>query len=115
MGFGTQKKKFTTGAISKIKGDAIENAVQSTFDGALQGRVSGVQVITSNAMAGSPVTIRVRGTSSIQASSEPLYVVDGVPVVSGNFSRNNASNWRLATANESNALVQLNPADIESI
>lgn len=115
VGFGTQKKKFTTGAISKIKGDDIENAVQSTFDGALQGRVSGVQVITSNAMAGSPVTIRVRGTSSIQASSEPLYVVDGVPVVSGNFSRNNASNWRLATANESNALVQLNPADIESI
>ena len=66
-------------------------------------------------MAGSPVTIRVRGTSSIQASSDPLYVVDGVPVVSGNFSKNNASNWRLATANESNALVQLNPADIESI
>lgn len=115
IGFGTQKKKFTTGAITKIKGEAIENAVQTSFEGALQGRVSGVQVITSNAMAGSPVSIRVRGTSSIQASSEPLYVVDGVPVVSGNFSKNNASNWRLATANESNALVQLNPADIASI
>ncbi len=115
VGFGTQKKKFATGAISKLNGEEIENAMQSTFDGALQGRVSGVQVTTSNAMAGSPVTIRVRGTSSIQASSDPLYVVDGVPVVSGNFSKNNASNWRLATANESNALVQLNPADIESI
>lgn len=115
VGFGTQKKKFTTGSISKIKGEEIENSIQTTFDGALQGKVSGVQVITSNAMAGSPVTIRVRGTSSIQASSDPLYVVDGVPVVSGNFSKNNASNWRLATANESNALVQLNPADIESI
>ncbi len=115
VGFGTQKRKFTTGAISKLRGEEIENAVQTSVDGALQGRVAGVQVITSNAMAGSPVTIRVRGTSSIQASSEPLYVVDGVPVVSGNFSKNNASNWRLATANESNALVQLNPADIESI
>ena len=45
----------------------------------------------------------------------PLYVVDGIPVVTGNFSHNNASSWRLATAHESNALSQLNPADIESI
>lgn len=115
VGFGTQKKRFTTGAISKVNGEDLQNATQTTVEGALQGRVAGVQVTTSDAMAGSPVTIRIRGTSSIVASSEPLYVVDGVPVVSGNFSKNNASSWRLATAHESNALSQLNPADIESI
>ena len=115
VGFGTQKKRFTTGAISNVKGEDLQNATQTTVDGALQGRIAGVQVTTSSAMAGSPVSIRIRGTSSIVASSEPLYVVDGVPVVSGNYSKNNASSWRLATAHESNALAQLNPADIESI
>lgn len=115
VGFGTQKKRFTTGAISKVDGADLQNSAQTTVESALQGRVAGVMVTTSNAMAGSPVTVRIRGTSSLVASSEPLYVVDGVPVVSGNFSKNNASSWRLATANESNALAQLNPADIESI
>ena len=115
VGYGTQKKRFTTGAISNIKGEDLQNATQTTVDGALQGRIAGVTVTTSDAMAGSPVSIRIRGTSSIVASSEPLYVVDGVPVVSGNFSKNDASSWRLATAHESNALAQLNPADIESI
>ena len=115
VGFGTQKKRFTTGAISKVDGEDIQNSSQTTVEGALQGRIAGVQITTSDAMAGSPVTVRIRGTSSIVASSEPLYVVDGVPVVSGNYSKNNASTWRLATAHESNALAQLNPADIESI
>lgn len=115
VGFGTQKKRFTTGAISNVKAEELQNATQTTIDGALQGRIAGVTVTTSDAMAGSPVSIRIRGTSSIVASSDPLYVVDGVPVVSGNFSKNNASSFRLATAHESNALAQLNPADIESI
>lgn len=115
IGFGTQKKRFTTGAISKVNSEELENLAQSTIESSLQGKIAGVQVTTSDAMAGSPVTIRIRGTSSIVASSEPLYVVDGVPVVSGNFSHNIASSWRLATAHESNALAQLNPADIESI
>jgi TonB-linked SusC/RagA family outer membrane protein len=115
VGFGTQKKRFTTGSIAKIKGADIQNATQNTVEGALQGRVSGVQVTQSDGMAGSPVTIRIRGVSSIVASSEPLYVVDGVPIVSGNYSKNDASTWRLATAHESNALQQLNPSDIESI
>lgn len=115
VGFGTQKKRFTTGAISKVNSEDLENLAQTTVESSLQGKIAGVQVTTSDAMAGSPVTIRIRGTSSIVASSEPLYVVDGIPVVSGNFSHNNASSWRLATAHESNALSQLNPADIESI
>ena len=115
VGFGTQKRRFTTGAISKVNSEELENITQSTLEGSLQGKIAGVQVTTSDAMAGSPVTIRIRGTSSIVASSDPLYVVDGVPVVSGNFSHNNASTWRLATAHESNALAQLNPSDIESI
>ena len=115
VGFGTQKKRFTTGAVTKVKGEDLQNSNQATLENTLQGRVAGVQVTSSDGMAGSPVTIRIRGTSSIVASSEPLYVVDGVPIVSGNYSVNDASNFRLATARESNALAQLNPADIESI
>ena len=115
VGFGTQKKRFTTGAISKVDSEELENVAQTTVESSLQGKIAGVMVTTSDAMAGSPVTVRIRGTSSIVASSEPLYVVDGIPVVSGNYSKNNASSWRLATAHESNALSQLNPSDIESI
>ncbi|MEM1218139.1 MAG: TonB-dependent receptor [Bacteroidota bacterium] len=115
VGFGTQKKRFTTGSVGKVNGEALQNSNQATLENSLQGRIAGVQVTSSDGMAGSPVSIRIRGTSSIVASSEPLYVVDGVPIVSGNYSVNNANGFRLATARESNALAQLNPADIESI
>ena len=110
VGFGTQKKRFTTGAISKINSEDLENLAQTTVESSLQGKIAGVQVTTSDAMAGSPVTIRIRGTSSIVASSEPLVCRRWhVPVVTGNFSHNNASSWRLATAHESNALISVEP------
>ncbi len=115
VGFGTSQKRFVTGALSKVDGEVLANRPISTVDAALQGQAAGVQVTTSDGSAGASVTIRVRGTSSIQASSEPLYVVDGIPIVSGNFTTNNASGWQLATASESNALQQINPSDIESI
>ncbi len=115
VGFGTSQKRFVTGAISKVGGDVLANKPTSSVDATLQGQAPGVQVTTSDGSAGAAVTIRIRGTSSIQASSEPLYVVDGIPIVSGNFTNNNANSWQLATASESNALQQINPADIESI
>lgn len=115
VGYGTQRKRFVTSSIAKINQDELADVPNISVQSTLQGRAAGVQVTTSDAMAGAPVLIRIRGTSSVTASSEPLYVVDGIPIVSGNFSVNNASNWQLATANETNALSQLNPADIESI
>ncbi|MEO0469477.1 MAG: TonB-dependent receptor [Bacteroidota bacterium] len=115
IGYGTEQRRYLTGAISKVGAEEVAAVPSSSVDAALQGRAAGVQVTNSSGLAGAPVTIRIRGTSSVQASSEPLYVVDGVPIVSGNFSTNNASGWQLATASESNALASLNPADIESI
>jgi TonB-linked SusC/RagA family outer membrane protein len=115
VGFGVQQKKYLTGSVAKVDGGDLTKQASTSADAALQGRAAGVQVTQSHGIAGSPVSIRVRGTSSFEASSEPLYVVDGVPLTSGNFSVNSANNYTLAPAQESNALATLNPADIESI
>ena len=77
VGYGVQKKSSVTGAISQVKPEDIENRTISNAQQALQGKTSGVQVISTSAAPGSSPTVRVRGYSS-NSSSEPLYVVDGV-------------------------------------
>ena len=77
VGYGVQKKSSVTGAISQVKPEDIENRTISNAQQALQGKTSGVQVISTSAAPGSSPTVRVRGYSSNQ-SSNPLYVVDGV-------------------------------------
>ena len=77
VGYGVQKKSSVTGAISQVKPEDMENRTISNAQQALQGKTSGVQVISTSAAPGSSPTVRVRGYSS-NASSNPLYVVDGV-------------------------------------
>jgi len=77
VGYGVQKKSSVTGAISQVKPEDIENRTISNAQQALQGKTSGVQIISTSAAPGSSPTVRVRGYSS-NKSSEPLYVVDGV-------------------------------------
>ena len=77
VGYGVQKKSSVTGAISQVKPEDIENRTIANAQQALQGKTSGVQIISTSAAPGSSPTVRVRGYSSNQ-SSEPLYVVDGV-------------------------------------
>ena len=77
VGYGVQKKSSVTGAISQVKPEDMENRTISNAQQALQGKTSGVQIITSSAAPGSSPTVRIRGYSS-NVSSEPLYVVDGV-------------------------------------
>ena len=77
VGYGVQKKSSVTGAISQVKPEDMENRTISNAQQALQGKTSGVQVISTSAAPGSSPTVRVRGYSSNQ-SSNPLYVVDGV-------------------------------------
>jgi TonB-dependent starch-binding outer membrane protein SusC len=105
IGYGTQRKSKVTGSIASIKGGDIAVMPVQSFDQALQGRASGVQITTPNGLLNNPPVIRVRGTNSINLSSQPLIVIDGVPTFSGDFSSNNAS---------SNVLGNLNPSDIES-
>ena len=104
-GYGTQPKREVTGAVSSVKGDVIQNLPVQSFDRALQGRASGVQVRSANGLPGGAVNIRIRGVGSINAGNEPLFIVDGVQL-------NNAGNSSLTQANP---LSFLNPNDIESM
>ncbi len=105
-GFGSQIKRELTGNIAQVKGKDIENMPTPTVDAALQGKAAGVFINSGSGKLGQAVTVRVRGNSSISASSQPLYVVDGTPITTGDF-----GNY----GGETNALADINPNDIESI
>lgn len=79
VAYGTAKRSEYTGAASVVKADQLEDALVANVVTALNGKVSGVQTMSSTGQPGSSPTVRVRGTGSINASSAPLYVVDGMP------------------------------------
>ena len=103
---GAQIKREVTGNIARVKGKDIEYMPTPSVDAALQGKAAGVFVNSQSGKLGQAVTVRVRGNSSISANSQPLYVLDGIPMTS-----NSQSSYGGAT----NPLVDLNPNDIESI
>ena len=82
IGYGTQKKSVVTGSISSVKATDLENMVTPRIEEALQGRTSGVTIAASSGSPGAASTIYVRGVTSINGS-DPLYVVDGVPITGG--------------------------------
>ncbi|MBL7815605.1 MAG: TonB-dependent receptor [Saprospiraceae bacterium] len=82
VGYGTQKKSVTTGAITKVRSSDLENMPVVRIEQSLLGRTSGVRVTTNSGSPGSGATVRIRGTTTIN-NSEPLYVVDGVPINGG--------------------------------
>ena len=82
IGYGTQKKSVITGAISKVKSTELDNMPISRIEQALQGRTTGLTIASSSGQPGAAATVRVRGTTTIN-NSDPLYVVDGVPVDNG--------------------------------
>jgi TonB-linked SusC/RagA family outer membrane protein len=83
VGYGTQKKSQTTGAISSINSRQLTEMPITNVAQALQGRIAGVDVVQSGSKPGSVPTIRVRGRRSFRASNDPLYVVDGIPLAGG--------------------------------
>jgi TonB-linked SusC/RagA family outer membrane protein len=105
-GYGTQRRKEVSGNIATVKGSAIANKPVQSFEQALAGRATGVQITVPNGVLNTPPVFRIRGTNSISLSSYPLIVVDGVPSPTGDFS---------ATSAAGNALASINPNDIESI
>ena len=109
IGYGTQRRREVTGAITKVSGDKLNTIVSPSFESALQGKAPGVQVLQGNGLAGSGAVIRIRGIGSISASGDPLYVVDGIPIISDQFARGNGG------AMNQNPLASINPSDIESI
>ncbi len=106
VAYGTQVKKKLTGSISTVASAELENRAQSSVDRILQGKVAGLQSVASNGQPGGPQTIRIRGVSSVTGGNDPLFVVDGIPIGTGDFSR---------LINTSNALAGINPNDIESV
>jgi len=83
VGYGTVKKSDLTGSLAQVKAKDLTSFPTTNVVQALQGRAAGVQVVQNNGSPGSPVSVRIRGTNSIQGSNEPLYVIDGFPF-SGN-------------------------------
>lgn len=103
---GSQIKRELTGNIARVKGKDIEFMPTPSVDAALQGKAAGVFVNAQSGKLGQAVTVRVRGNSSISANSQPLYVLDGVPITSQDQS---------TYGGDMNPLTDLNQNDIESI
>ncbi len=84
VGYGTQERRDITGSVGKVSGAEIANKPVPSFDKALAGQVTGVQVSESSGILGAPPVIRVRGDNSLTQGNGPLYVVDGIPIITGN-------------------------------
>ena len=105
VAYGTQQKRDITGSVSSVKGADIRAVPVQSFDQALAGKAAGVSITMPNGVLNNPPVIRVRGFNSITSSSNPLIVVDGVPIFTGNIG---------GTAIQ-NSLADINPNDIESM
>jgi len=119
VGYGTQIRKNLSSSISRIDVEDLNSINVQSFDAALQGMAAGVEVRSGSAIAGSAMKVRVRGTTSFSANSEPLYVIDGIPVESGEISTSQpgrtVGNFNLQLAHNTNVLASINPNDIESM
>ncbi len=98
IGYGTVRKRDLTTAVSTVSTDDVKLRPVTEASGFIQGKVAGVTVQQTSGLPGSGMTVRVRGASSIASSNDPLYVVDGVPVGTGNY-----------------AIAYLSPQDIETM
>ena len=112
VGYGTQSRTQLTGSVVTVKSDVFENSTASTLDGALSGQVAGLNVTAASGQPGADSSIRIRGGNSVNASNEPLYVVDGFI-----YYKDAAASGTGLGAIESNLnpLATINPNDIESI
>lgn len=108
IGYGAQAKRDLTGAITSISAEDMESNPGATINSALQGKVPGMQIVTTSGEPGAGSNIKIRGASSISGGSEPLYIIDGVPMEAENISSIDGDASFSPIAN-------LNPNDIESI
>ena len=104
VGYGTMRKSDLTGAVTQVDNKAIEKSVTTSIDQVLQGRAAGVQIQANTGTPGGSSTIRIRGTNSLNASSQPIFVIDGVIIDSDGSDDGNT-----------NPLAAINPSDIVSM
>ena len=101
VGYGTMRKADLTGAVTQVDNKAFEKSVTTSIDQVLQGRAAGVQIQANTGTPGGSSTIRIRGTNSLNATSQPIFVIDGVIIDSDGSDNGN-----------SNPLAGINPSDI---
>ena len=106
VAYSSQRKKTFTGSVGTIKNSVIESAPNASVQETMQGNIAGVQSTNGSGQPGSVPNVRIRGVGSINASAAPLYVIDGIPVVSGDISGLNMN---------SNTIAGLNANDIENL
>lgn len=104
IGYGTARKSDLTGSVATVKSKDFNKGLVSSPEQLINGKVSGVQIMSNSGSASAGSTIRVRGGASLNASNDPLIVLDGVPLEQGGIS-----------GNSSNFLSMINPSDIESM
>ncbi|HLK28333.1 MAG TPA: TonB-dependent receptor [Puia sp.] len=107
VGYGKALKKDLTGSVSKLASKEVENFPAPSFESAIQGKAPGVVVASGSGKLGQAIQINIRGISSISAGSQPLYVVDGLPITTASVSD--------GTNDDTNPLADINPNDIESV
>ncbi len=107
IGYGSAIKRDITGAITKVETKGLAETPNVSFESAIQGKTAGVFIEQASGKLGETVKMRIRGSSSISADNQPLYVVDGIPITSNNLSN---------TGNQpTSPLADLNMNDVESI
>ncbi|HET9826778.1 MAG TPA: SusC/RagA family TonB-linked outer membrane protein, partial [Chitinophagaceae bacterium] len=106
VGYGTQRRTNVTGSVASIKGATVENKPFTSVDKSLQGAIAGLQSTSTSGAPGAFTDIRIRGQGSINASNQPLWVIDGIIAQTGDLTSNTTT---------ANVLSTLNPDDIESI
>lgn len=114
IGYGTVKKRDLTGSVSSFRKKDMNRSVNSSLSSLLEGRAAGVRVTESSAEPGGGIDVQIRGAGSVNASSAPLYVVDGLPIETNNVVSGQGTNVPGVSAAR-NPISNINPSDIESI
>ena len=114
IGYGQTTVKDATGAVSSVTSEDFNKGVISSPEQLIQGKTAGVQIAQNSGEPGAGVSIRIRGTSSVRSNNNPLFVVDGVPLPSGDTSAG-TGNLGIGSSASRNPLSFLNPSDIENI
>ncbi len=105
VGYGTQERRDLTGAVSSVGSEEFKDMAINSVEQGLQGRVAGVNIVQQSGQPGAAMQVQIRGIGSI-GNSEPLWVIDGIPIINDNGATGDGA---------SNALASINPNDIESI
>ena len=114
IGYGKVKKSDLTGAVASLRKEDMNTGVNSTMTGLLQGKAAGVQITQGSAEPGGGIMIQIRGAGSVNAGSEPLYVVDGLPIETSQVISGVGANIT-ASRSPRSPISNINPADIQSI